>query len=45
MSGSDLSAFIGTVLAQVAPVVLAVVIGALFAINVLAGIASFVNRE
>jgi hypothetical protein len=44
MSGNDLTAFIGTVLIQVAPIVLAVTAGALMALSVLGGIVSFIDR-
>jgi len=44
MSGSDLSVFIGNTLGQVAPLVLTATMGALFALGVLAGIASFMDR-
>jgi hypothetical protein len=45
MSGTDLTFFIGTVLGQVAPIVLAVTTGALMALSVLAGIVSFIDRS
>jgi hypothetical protein len=44
MSGNDLSEFIGLTLTQVAPLVLAATVGALFAVSVLSGIVSFMDR-